>query len=651
MGAQELEAMSLRMGDTMAHRGPDGRGSWVEAESGVALSHRRLSIIDLSPSGHQPMTSASGRYVISFNGEFYNFEELRRDLLTLGHSFRGTSDTEVALAAFTQWGVARALEKLNGMFAFAAWDRVEKVLHLARDPIGKKPMYYGSGPGIFAFASELRALRANPALQTVLSPTAVALYLQYGYIPAPHSIYANVSKLPPGTLLTLNPTDFQRRHETTTSTYWSLRDVAQNGLDNPFGGSDEEAVRCLDEGLRHAVGLRMISDVPLGAFLSGGIDSSAIVALMQAQSSGPVRTFTIGFHELSHNEAAEARAVSTWLGTEHTELAVSPADALATIPRLPIVFDEPFADSSQIPTLLVSELTRRYVKVSLSGDGGDELFGGYSRYLWGPRVWTAATRMPRLVRRLGAHALDMLSPQAWDAVVATAGLMLPRRLRPRHAGEKLQKMADSLRADTIWNMYLASMYLWRDAGHVVRGTDGLPATDVEPASWPQFPDPRLKMMYSDTLGYLPDDILVKVDRASMAVGLEARAPLLDRRIIEFAWRLSPSLRIRNGQSKWILRQVLHKYLPKHLVDRPKSGFAVPIGRWLRTDLRDWAEELLDERRLDADGLLRTEPIRKRWAEHLSGKRNWQHQIWAVLMLQAWIDVNRRTTSTQGAART
>jgi asparagine synthase (glutamine-hydrolysing) len=647
MTAPELEAIALRMADTLAHRGPDDRGSWVEAEAGIALSHRRLAIIDLSPLGHQPMVSACGRYVISFNGEFYNFQDLRRELASHGHSFRGTSDTEVTLAAFTQWGVPRALEKLNGMFAFAVWDRAENVLYLARDPLGKKPMYFGTCGGVFAFASELKALRAKPAFHTTVNPTAVALYLQHGYVPTPHAIYENVSKLPPATLLTVRLADFRSSRHTQSSTYWSLRDAAQRGLDDPFRGSDEDAVGSLEELLRSAVALRMISDVPLGAFLSGGVDSSVIVALMQVQSSMPVRTFTIGFHEASHSEAAEAKAVSKWLGTEHTELFVSPKDALSAIPQLPVVFDEPFADSSQIPSLLVCRLTRRYVTVSLSGDGGDEVFGGYSRYLWGPRLWSAARRTPRVARRLGAAALDVLSPQAWDAIVSTAGSVLPTRLRPRHAGEKVQKLAESLRADTVDGMYLASMHYWPNAADVVLGVDGLAGPQMHPSRLPPLPDPRLQMMYSDTVGYLPDDILVKVDRASMAVGLEARAPLLDRRIVEFAWRLPPSLRVRGGHTKWILRQLLHKYVPRHLVDRPKSGFAVPIGHWLRTDLRDWAEALLDERRLQTDGLLRAAPIRKRWAEHLSGKRNWHQQMWAVLMLQAWLEMDRNTRSSQG----
>ncbi|MDD5473282.1 MAG: asparagine synthase (glutamine-hydrolyzing) [Candidatus Methanoperedens sp.] len=632
-----LETTVKHMADTLNHRGPDDSGVWVDAETGIALGHRRLSILDLSSTGHQPMHSASGCYVIVFNGEIYNFKILRNELEPLGHKFCGHSDTEVMLAAISQWGLEVAVKRFNGMFAFALWDKQEQCLHLVRDRLGEKPLYYGWMGKTFLFGSELKALRAHPDFKENINRDALALYLRHNYVPSPYSIYKGIYKLPPGTILSLN-----RGNGISTPApipYWSAKEVAEYGVAKPFTGSVEEAIDQLDALLRETVKMRMEADVPLGAFLSGGVDSSLVVALMQTQSDIPVKTFSIGFNESEYNEANYAKAVAQHLGTDHTELYITPEQAMAVIPRLPTLYDEPFADSSQIPTFLVSQLARRYVTVSLSGDGGDELFAGYNRYVWGQNIYTKIGWMPKKLRHVVSTALTSLSPQAWEAVFQKMKCILPEKIKQQNPGDKLHKLSEILVADSPEAVYLYLVSHWKNPSSLVLGAYEPPTTISNPTHWANLSDFTQRMMYIDTVTYLPDDILVKVDRASMGVSLEARVPFLDHRVVEFVWRLPASMKIRNGQSKWLLRQVLYKYVPRELIERPKMGFGVPIDSWLRGPLREWAEVLLDEKRLREEGFFDPEPIKKKWSEHLSGKRNWQYYLWDVLMFQAWLEEN------------
>ena len=640
-GNPELEATVLEMVNTLRHRGPDDSGAWADARAGIALGHRRLAIVDLSPEGHQPMRSVCGRYVISFNGEIYNFRALRREVEALGCGFRGHSDTEVMLACISQWGLLKAVKRFNGMFAFALWDRRERQLHLVRDRMGEKPLYYGWKGKTFLFGSELKALRAHPDFDAEVNRDSVALYLRHQYIPAPYSIYQNISKVEPGTIITIIEGDSNVPPRFTR--YWSVREAATRGIDTPFAGSVEEAVCHLDELLRDAVKLRMQADVPLGAFLSGGMDSSTIVALMQAQSDRPVQTFTIGFHEAEFNEAHDAKAVARHLGTAHTELYVRPEEAMAVIPRLPALYDEPFADSSQIPTFLISELARRDVTVSLSGDGGDELFAGYSRYFLGRKVWKAIGWMPLGLRSLAARGLRMLPPNSWDAMFRQMGPLLPQKIKQRNPGDKLHKLADVLTIEHPEMFYLRLVSHWTEPTSVIMGASEPSTVFTDHAQWANLPDFPHRMMYLDMMTYLPDDILAKVDRASMGVSLEARVPFLDHRVVEFAWQLPLSMKIRDGQGKWLLRQLLHRYVPKALVDRPKMGFGVPIDSWLRGPLREWAESLLDEKLLRDQGFFDPNPIREVWAEHLSGRGDWQYHLWDVLMFQAWLEHEQHRT--------
>src|SRR5438552_14150095 len=574
----------LAMKQRLRHRGPDDGDVWISEESGIGLGHRRLSILDLSSAGHQPMHSASGRYVVTYNGEIYNFQSLRRELEAAGQKFRGYSDTEVLLAAVTEWGLEKAVGRFNGMFAFALWDREAHSLHLCRDRIGEKPLYYGWMGRTFLFASELKAVLAHPACKTEVDRNALALYLRYNYVPAPYSIYKGLSKLPPGTMLTINARSIQT--DQTPVTYWSAREVAEQGVREVFPGLEEEAAAQLEVLLRDAIKLRMVADVPLGAFLSGGIDSSTVVALMQAQSERPVKTFTIGFHEAVYDEGREAGAVAKHLGTDHTELYVTAAQAQAIIPRLPILYDEPFADSSQIPTFLVSELARRHVTVALSGDGGDELFGGYNRYFWAQNIWNGIGWMPRTIRVAAAGALTSMSAEAWNRGFQAVRGLLPRGLRVQHPGDKLHKLAEVLSMADHSALYGGLLSHWKAPDAVVLGGSEPVTILTDRSRWARVMDFHQQMMFLDMITYLPDDILAKVDRASMGVSLEARVPLLDHRVVEFAWRLPPELKIRNGHGKWLLRQVLSQYVPTQLVNRPKSGFGVPIGTWLRGSLRE-----------------------------------------------------------------
>mgnify|MGYP003578383613 FL=1 len=632
-----------RMTTVLRHRGPDDRGVWIDAEAGIALGSRRLAILDLSPLGHQPMHSACRRYVVAFNGEIYNFRAIRAELEALGSSFRGHSDTEVLLAAITQWGVRPAVERLNGMFAVALWDRLERTLHLVRDRAGEKPLYYAVLGDTVVFGSELKALRAHPAFRAAIDPNGVALLLRHGYVPTPYTIYQGVWKLPPATILRL-PARSAGWHDAVPVEYWSARTAAEGGVANPFTGSSDEAVDRLDELLRDAVKLRMEADVPLGAFLSGGIDSSLVVALMQKQTARPVKTFTIGFSEAWYNEAPYAAAVARHLGTDHTEVCVTPAELLGVVPRLPVIYDEPFADPSQIPTFLLAELTRRHVTVSVSGDGGDELFAGYGRYQLGPALWTAINRVPRGMR----HALAAVLTRWYQADWFPGSAALQRWTGKRSLRERVRQSAEILRTDSPAALCRYLVSYWKDPLVAVPSAREPPTAFTDPSRWVPF-DAIGQLMYLDLITYLPDDILVKVDRASMAVSLESRMPLLDHRVIEFAWQLPLSQKLRGGREKLPLRTLLARYVPRALTDRPKQGFGVPMAAWLRGPLRDWAESLLDERSLRRGGMLQPEPIRRRWLEHVRGETSWDYDLWAVLMFQAWLEA-AHTSAPQRPAR-
>lgn len=625
-GENALRARVAAMADRLAHRGPDDADTWVDAAAGVALGFRRLSIIDLSPAGRQPMVSANGRLVVAYNGEIYNFRELRAELEARGCRFRGHSDTEVMLEGFAEWGVAATVERLIGMFAIALWDREARSLTLVRDRLGIKPLYWARFGRLMLFGSELKALRAHPGWTPEIDRDALAAYLRHNYVPAPHGIYRGVHKLEPGRMLVLRPDA-----DPEIGCYWDMRAVARAGRSEPLDIDDAEALRRLEALLGDAVARRMVADVPLGAFLSGGVDSSTVVALMQAHGDRPVQTYTIGFHERDHDESAHARAVARHLGTAHTELRAEPQDALDVIPMLPEMFDEPFADSSQIPTFLVSRLTRRHVTVALSGDGGDEVFGGYNRYFWAESLRRGAGWAPPAARRAAAALLTGIPPAAWDRIFAVT----PRRLRLPQAGDKIAKFAGVLEAEDADAMYRQLVTHWDRPDRLVPGSREPRGPLWDRRLRHELPGLVERMQFLDTVTYLPDDILTKVDRASMAVGLEARVPCLDHRVVELAWRLPRRMKLRDGQGKWLLRQLLYKHVPKELIERPKQGFAVPVGQWLRGPLRDWAETLLAAPALAEDDLLDPAPIRRCWAEHLSGRRNWQHRLWGVLMLQAW----------------
>lgn len=628
-------ADSLRaMTGAISHRGQDDSGSWCDPACGIALGHRRLSIIDLSQSGHQPMMSASGRYIIVYNGEIYNTADLRNELEAAGAAppWRGHSDTEVLLASIDHWGLEGSLMRVNGMFAFGLWDNEERVLYLARDRLGEKPLYYGSLDAVFLFGSELQALQANCAFSGEIDRGALALFIRYGYIPAPRTIWRGISKLLPATYIAIRDGG---RDVGKPICYWDFRKIATANAAHPlaFGPLLVEELEAL---LVDSVARRMTADVPLGAFLSGGIDSSTIVALMQSTSSRPVRTFSVGFHEPDYNEADYARAVASHLGTAHTQLYVSPSDALAIIPRLASIWDEPFSDVSQIPTYLICRLARQHVTVGLSGDGGDELFGGYNRHILGAGVGGVISRAPTGVRRVIASTLRS---ERFIATSTKLMRMFPSRHRVMALSERLPKLAYLLDSDDS----SASRYR-KLVSHCERPEDilvGDSATTIaigEPESG--LRDHRREMMYLDTLSYLPDDILTKMDRASMACGLEARIPYLDHRVVEFAWRIPISALIRNGTGKQILRKILYRYVPRVLVDRPKMGFSVPIGAWLCGPLRDWAEDLLDYSRLENDGFFNPLAVHKMWTEHKSQTHNWHRRLWDIVIFQSWLQKER-----------
>ncbi|MDB4916484.1 MAG: hypothetical protein JWM95_4128 [Gemmatimonadetes bacterium] len=621
-----------RMTSAIAHRGPDDHGAMCDVGRGLAIGHRRLSIIDTTAAGHQPMSSASERYRIVFNGEIYNFRDLRRELEAGGCHFRGESDTEVLLAAIERWGLHGAISRAVGMFALAVWDETQRTLHLVRDRIGEKPLYYGWLGHTLAFGSELKAMRQHPAWRGTIDRSALALYLKFSYIPSPHSIYEGVRKVRPGTILTFRSDAPGAPPEEVE--YWSAREAVERGMRDPLRLSDDELVDEAERQLSSTIRDQMISDVPLGAFLSGGIDSSLVVALMQSQSMKAVQTFTIGFGYEEYNEAEHARAVATHLGTAHTELYVTPREALDVIPRLPAMYDEPFADSSQIPTFLVAQLARSKVTVSLSGDGGDEVFGGYHRYVWAERLRKKFRTVPAPVRGGLARGIRSVSPSRWNALFASGSALL-RTNRLSIPGERMHKLANVLSANTAEQIYEQIVTMWRDPVLLSPGPE-LPTILTERGSWAMLDDFAQRMMYLDLVSYLPDDILVKVDRATMAVSLESRAPFLDHRVIEFAWRVPHHAKIRNEKTKWLLRQVLHRHVPQALIERPKMGFGIPLDHWLRGELREWAGDLLHPDRVRREGYFDPEVIATKWREHQSGARNWQHLLWSVLMFQAWI---------------
>lgn len=642
-------AIGSLMGRQIEHRGPDDFGVWCDVDAGIVLSHRRLSILDLSPAGHQPMVSSSGRYFIAFNGEIYNHLEMRQLLENnssdqeapdksssqvggIGIRWRGHSDTETLLAGFDSWGIEATVKKSIGMFAFAVWDNQLRTLTLCRDRIGEKPLYYGWQGGVFLFGSELSALKVHPAFNAGIDRGAICLLLRHNYIPAPYSIYKDISKLEPGSLLSVS----SMRPEPMIWKYWDAISVARAGVANPFAGTANDAVDALELLAKDAVRQQMVADVPLGAFLSGGIDSSAIAALMQDQSSRPVKTFTIGFKEAGYNEAVHAKAVARHLGTEHSELYVTPEQSMSVIQRLPSLYCEPFADSSQIPTFLVSQLAKQQVSVSLSGDAGDELFCGYNRYKLAANLWKKIAHIPTPLRKLTGSGITALSPDSWDSLAC----LIPGGGRFRLLGDKLHKFAGVMSSRTVDELYLGIISgVSNPVDWVIGGFE--PDTHLTK----RYSDlsglgPVERMMALDVISYLPDDNLVKVDRAAMGVSLETRVPFLDHRIVEFAWSLPLNYKLRDAQTKWPLRQVLYRHVPRELIDRPKMGFSIPLHDWLRGPLREWAESLLDEDRLSREGFFYPAPIRKMWAEHLKGRRNWMAGLWSILMFQAWLEENQ-----------
>ena len=663
-GIGNLEVLAIKMANAISHRGPDDSGVWTDDQIGIAFGHRRLSIVDLSIAGHQPMKSVSGRYVLVFNGEIYNHLQIRMEIDKNNTSkkdslpkiqWRGHSDTETLLAGFETWGIEDTLKKSVGMFAFALWDTHTKSLTLARDRFGEKPLYYGwVGTGsrhAFVFGSELKALRAFPEFKNEISRNSLALYMRFMYIPAPFSIYENIYKLEPGSMLTLNGAQLNSLQEVTSTPlhrrWWALSDVVEAGAQNLIS-DEKEAIQELEQRLLEAVRLQSLADVSIGAFLSGGVDSSAIVALMQQHANKPIKTFTVGFEEAGFDESPFALAVANHLGTEHAELFVTAVEAQQVVFQLPRIYDEPFADSSQIPTYLISQAARKSVTVALSGDGGDELFGGYNRYFWGPRIWSKLAWMPYTIRNALSAAISSIPINGWNALSRPFNSLVSNEKGVSQLGDKAHKLASRLHSvRNLDDLYFSLVSEWQDPAQVVKNRDGALFTDSQllnniPANSTNLYNNQNRMMYLDSMSYLPDDILCKVDRAAMAASLETRVPFLDHRVAELAWKLPINMKIRGDQGKWILREVLYKYVPKELVDRPKAGFAIPIGQWLRGPLRDWAENLLDENRLQNEGYFYPLPIRQKWKEHLNSKRDHTSALWAVLMFQAWLENTQRS---------
>jgi len=643
ISSESLEAKGRLMMDKLVHRGPDAGGLWRSETCNLVLTHRRLSIQDLSESGHQPMHSASRRYCVVFNGEIYNFRELAAALKQHGHSFSGHSDTEVLLAAIEEWGVAKAVEQFIGMFAFALWDSEDKTLHLCRDRIGEKPLYYGWLYKAFYFASELKAIEAvAPKGGLDIDQSALTGYLRYGYISAPHSIYSRIFKLPPGAFLSLPMRNMQDVAQYSPwpdtppfspQTYWSVLNSANHGLSNTFL-DEREALEELDQLLRRTVKRQMIADVKVGMFLSGGIDSSLVTAIAQQVASSNVQTYTIGFSEKDFDESRYAEDIARHLGTEHMTMHITPKDALQVVPQISSIYDEPFSDSSQIPAYLVSKLAREHVSVCLSGDGGDELFAGYNRYLWSENIWNKLSVVPRPIRKLLGKVLSIPSPGKWDNLYRIAHTLSADRTVPQKlAGLKLQKLAGFIQQDDIEHGYDYLLSYWHDPKQLLKSSSV--CTDNKKVIFPDTNDFISRVMYLDQVAYLPGDNLAKVDRASMAVSLETRLPLLSHEIVDLSWRLPVSMKVRNNTSKWALRQVLYDYIPRELIDRTKMGFSVPIDQWLRGELKVWAQDMLGTINSSGKGVLIEKPVRQAWNEHIKGLRDHSHRLWTVLMFLSW----------------
>jgi asparagine synthase (glutamine-hydrolysing) len=632
---ESLHNVSRKMSDTLQNRGPNDSGSWVDSKSGIAMSHRRLAILDVSSAGHQPMESKSGRYVIVYNGEIYNYRILRHELEKSGYSFNGHSDTEVLLGAVEVWGLDEALNKFTGMFSFALWDKKYKQLHLARDRIGEKPLYYGVFGEKILFGSELKALEVHDSFIKNINRNAIALLLRYNYIPAPHSIYENVYKIKPGTLITIRTE--KNKLTINESVYWSLKNIVTNEDVNNKILIFDDAKSVLKKSLVDSVNNQMIADVPLGAFLSGGIDSSLVVSIMQSLSTRPVKTFTIGFDEHEYNEADDAKLIANYLGTEHTELYVSSSQALDVIPKLPYIYDEPYADSSQIPTYLVSMLAKSEVTVSLSGDGGDELFGGYNRYHKGYDLWKRFSRMPNIANNITSSIIRSFTPDKWNTLFRYMKKFISNEKRYKNIGDHLYKVADIISKNNPQDMYLSVASFWNNTDNIVLNSSEPMIFSKEQVNWFKHLDDRENMMYLDTISYLPDDILTKVDRSSMAVSLEARTPFLDHRVVELSWQIPINMKINDGKGKWILRKILEDYIPVELIDRPKMGFGAPIGKWLRGPLKEWAESLINDVRLKQEGYFDPVSVANMWEQHINGSRNWGYHLWSILMFQAWLD--------------
>jgi asparagine synthase (glutamine-hydrolysing) len=631
----------IKMNAAISHRGPDSKGFWSDKKSGIFFGHSRLSIIDLSAAGNQPMKSNSDRFILTYNGEIYNHLEIRKELEKSNSNIKwqGNSDTETLLEAIEFWGIETTLKKIDGMFAFALWDKRERCLTLARDRIGEKPLYFGwQGKGdnkVFLFGSELKALKVHPMFDGEISRNAIALQLRHNCIPAPYSIYKDIYKLLPGNYIQLKENDFKKSLLPSSKKYWSLPECAIHGNKNQLNLSETDIQKDLENHLKISVKKQMVSDVPLGAFLSGGIDSSTIVALMQIQSNYPIKTFTIGFSESNYSEAEYAKKIAKHLGTDHSELHVSSKKAMDVIPKLPTIYDEPFSDSSQIPTFLVSQLASQDVKVALSGDGGDELFCGYNRHIMSKKLSNIFYFMPLKFRKTLATGLQLISPQNWNKI----SRLLPGLNHYANFGEKIYKAASTLNARALSDIYYILCSHWQNPTEVVLNSSetGTFLNEFKPELGEL--NNQQKMMILDSITYLPDDILVKVDRAAMASSLETRAPFLDHKLIEYVWKIPHSFKFRNGNGKWILKKILNQHVPKYLTERPKMSFEIPLGSWLRGSLRDWAENLLNEERLKQEGYFNAKLIRDKWTDHLNGKNNWQHDLWDILMFQAWIDAN------------